>query len=141
MKIVHKDHPALHTISTDVMVGDRNMRNLVDAMWMLMLMNIHNGIGLAANQLGITKRIIVVNVNGFKQEFINPVIVKRYGGQTTSREKCLSFPGISRPMIRHKQIIVEGFDRNWKPVRRKLKDLAAYCVQHEIDHLNGVTII
>lgn len=138
MKIVHKDHPALHIASINVMAGDRNIDNLIDAMWMLM--NMHKGIGLAANQLGITKRVIVINANGFKQEFINPIITKRYGGQAISKERCLSYPGISRSMVRHKQIIVEARDRNWKPIRRKLKDLTAYCIQHEVDHLNGVTI-
>lgn len=98
------------------------------------------GIGLAANQIGLNKRIIVINVNGLKQEFINPVIVKTVGQKSQSIEGCLSFPFKEVRMLRYKQIIVDGFDRNWQPIRRKLKNLAACVVQHEIDHLDGKTI-
>ncbi len=111
---------------------------LIGAMWAVMYHN--KGIGLAANQLGQLDRVIVVHANGFKQAIINPIITKSYGGKTLNREGCLSFPGLQTKVIRHKQIIVEGYDANWKPVKRKLKGLAAYCVQHEVDHLNGITI-
>jgi peptide deformylase len=98
------------------------------------------GIGLAANQIGVLKRVILISANGLNQEFINPVITKRYGGKHTAKEGCLSFPGAQVIRVRDKQIIVEGFDKNWKPVKRKLTGLAARCVQHEVDHLNGVVI-
>lgn len=98
------------------------------------------GVGLSANQVGELKRIIVIHADGFKQVIINPVIIKTYGGKSTQKEGCLSSPGLQVVKVRFKQIIVEGFDENWKPIKRKLKGLAARCVQHEIDHLNGVTI-
>lgn len=88
----------------------------------------------------MNKRIIVVNVNQLKQEFINPVIVKTRGSKTLSVESCLSFPGIQVKMWRYKDIIVEGFDRDWTPIRRKLKGLNACVVQHEVEHLDGITI-
>lgn len=116
-----------------------SMQPVVGAMFHIMMEQ--RGIGLAANQVGLPHRIIVVNVNGLRQEFINPVIVKRYGGKHTAREGCLSFPGRYVPVVRDKQIIVEGFDQDWTPIRRKLKGLAARCVQHEVDHLDGVCIL
>ncbi len=130
-------HPALTSSAKQVEHG-ANINDLIDSMWALMYSA--RGIGLAANQVGILDRVVVVHANGFKQELVNPVITKSYGGKVTSKEGCLSFPGVQAKMLRSKQIIVEGFDRDWKPIKRKLKGLAAYCVQHEIDHLDGKTI-
>lgn len=131
-------HPALTSTAEEVPEG-ANVRELIDSLWAVMYAS--KGIGLAANQVGVLDRVIVVHANGFKQEFINPVITKKYGGQLLSKEGCLSFPGVETKMLRNRHVIVEGFDRDWKPVKRKLKGLAAYCAQHEIDHLNGKTII
>lgn len=131
-------YPALSADAEAVEQGD-NIKGLIDSMWQLMYSS--KGIGLAANQVGVLSRVIVVHANGFKQEFINPVVIKSYGGRVLNKEGCLSFPGAEAKMLRSRHIIVEGFDRDWKPVKRKLKGLAAYCVQHEIDHLNGKTII
>lgn len=108
-------------------------------MWQVMYHG--KGIGLAANQIGETRRIIVIHAKGFKQAIVNPVITKSYGGKVMNQEGCLSFPGRTAKILRSKQIIVEGFDQDWKPVKRKLKGLTAYCVQHEVDHLNGVSCI
>lgn len=137
MKLVHRAHPALRAAAAEVPFKT-DVSWLIIVMWAEMTQG--RGCGLAANQLGELDRVIVVHVDNFKQEIINPVITKRYGGKTTSREGCLSFPGITAPMIRDRQIIVEGFDRYWKPIKRKLKGRAAICVQHEVDHLDGVTI-
>ena len=136
MKLVHSNHPALRTVSQDVPRGE-NVNPLICVMWSIIE---RGGIGLAANQVGELKRVIVVDTNGYRQAFINPVITKRYGGRVTSREDCLSFPGKTAKKIRYKRIIVEGFTPDWEPITRKLKGIAAICVQHEVDHLNGVTI-
>jgi len=98
------------------------------------------GIGLAAPQVGIAKRIIVIHVGGFKKAIINPEITKLYGGQTTQREGCLSFPGQEALIIRYRQIRVKGYDKNLKPVKYKVKGLVARCIQHEVDHLDGKCI-
>lgn len=137
MEIKTFSHPALHAPALEVPSGE-DVTPLVNEMWRLMFE--HRGIGLAANQVGELKRLIVVSVGGFRQEIINPVITKRYGGRNTSREGCLSFPGAQITKVRDNQIIVEGFDRKWSPIRRKLKGLAARCVQHEVDHLDGKNI-
>lgn len=137
-KLRYRNDPVLHTVAAEIPKGEP-VDLLIDVMWQTMYQ--HRGVGLAAPQIGESVRAIVVDANGFKQEFINPVIIKSYGGKATSREGCLSFPGEVVPKVRYRQIIVEGFTKEWQPIRRKLKGLAAYCVQHEVDHLEGVTIV
>lgn len=128
---------SLHVPAFEVASGE-DVSALINDMWRLMYE--HKGIGLAANQVGELRRVIVVHAKGFKQAFINPVIVRRYGGRKAEREGCLSFPGATVTKVREVQIIVEGFDQDWNPIRRKLKGLAARCVQHEVDHLDGKNI-
>lgn len=130
-------HPALTSIAKEIPKGE-SIHFLIGMMWDLMYRN--KGIGLAANQIGELKRVIVIHANGFKQELINPVITKRYGGKVMNKEGCLSYPLLQVKVSRYKQVIIEGFDRDWRPIKRKLKGLAAYCAQHEVDHLDGITI-
>lgn len=131
------NHRALSQIAEPVPEGE-DVSALIDEMWAVMRAG--RGIGLAANQVGVLKRVIVLGVNGLNQEFINPVITLRHGGQTNSKEGCLSFPGRRALMVRSRRVTLHGFTRDWKPIRRELRDLAAYCAQHEVDHLNGKTI-
>lgn len=137
MKLIKSNDPRLHQVANDVL--QREVVGLTIAE-MEHIMSAYGRISLAAPQLGVMKRIIVVNVCGFKQTFINPVIVKRYGGQTTRLEGCISYPGQLVPVIRYKRIIVEGYDGDWQPIRRKLKGIPSIVVQHEVDHLDGVTV-
>ncbi len=99
------------------------------------------GVGLAANQVGILKRIIVVNTPGFCSAVINPVITKYSGKLKTSVEGCVSFPGKRVNKRRDNSIVIEGFDANWQPIKKKVKALSAFCIQHEVDHLDGITIL
>lgn len=101
-----------------------------------------DGIGLAANQIGYTDRVIIIDIpGGFQSALINPEITKRSRQIFISKEGCLSFPKRLVPISRHKQITIHGFDENWEPIGLKLRGLASACAQHEIDHLDGVTII
>ncbi len=127
--------PSLLSVAEEV---SDDVTELIDDMWVIMYHN--KGIGLAANQIGVLKRVIVIHCETFRQSFINPVITRRYGGKGLSREGCLSYPGIRVGVFRYKNIVVEGADENGAHIKRKLKGHSAYCVQHEIDHLNGVTI-
>jgi len=129
--------PALHRVC-EIITGDDDAAALLDTMWDAMYGA--KGIGLAAPQIGVIKRAIVMHVKGFKLELINPTITKQYGGQVTSKEGCLSYPGVKVNVLRYKCVVIEGFTRDHKPVERKLKGLAAMCAQHEVDHLNGITI-
>jgi peptide deformylase len=137
MKVIKNGNSPLSVVAEEVREGE-DVSTLLDSMWATMYAS--KGIGLAANQVGELKRVFVMHANGLKQEFINPVITKSYGGKTTNREGCLSYPGVTVPVIRYKQVIVNAFDRKGKPFKRKLKGLAAFCAQHEIDHLDGITI-
>jgi len=136
MQLVLKGHPSLYDRAHEVQ-PEEVVSELVKGMWITMSEN--GGCGLAANQVGILKRVIVVSVGKLNQVLINPVIVKR-DGKSRGMESCLSFPGMKVSKIRSKKIVVNFFDeeRNLKVL--KLKGIEARCVQHEIDHLNGINI-
>ena len=113
----------------------KNIDDLIDNMWLA-----STGVGLAAVQIGVLKRVILINTDKLQAIIINPVITKRGNQTKMSREGCLSFPGKFVNVKRHNIVEVEGFDRDWNPVKFKCRALTAFCVQHEIDHLDGVTI-
>jgi len=101
------------------------------------------GIGLAAPQIAVQERIIVVDVSENKDQpiaLINPEII-RTAGKITWEEGCLSLPGIYGKVNRPSHIIVKGMNRDGKMVEIEASDLLAVCLQHEIDHLNGKMFI
>ena len=99
-----------------------------------------NGVGLAAPQIGISRRIIVVDVGEGLIELINPVLIKGRGKQI-GEEGCLSVPDYFANVERYKTIFVEGLDRDGHRVQLKAKDFSAVALQHEIDHLDGILFI
>lgn len=137
-KLTHSQHPILQEVSLHCNQDDTTLKQLIADMWEVM--RYHHGQGFAACQIGVSKRVIVINSNGFRQAFINPRITKHYGGKITVNEGCLSFPGVFVSIVRFKQAIIEGFDEDWQPITRKLKGPAAICAQHEVDHLDGITL-
>jgi peptide deformylase len=103
------------------------------------------GIGLAANQVGLLKRVLVYDLSPRSEErklrvLVNPEIVEAEG-KIVHEEACLSVIDYSAEVTRHSKIRVKGFDRNGSPVDMEAEDLLAVCLQHEIDHLNGVLFI
>ncbi|MDR2493214.1 MAG: peptide deformylase [Coriobacteriales bacterium] len=109
----------------------------------------NRGCGLAAPQVGITKRIIVVDctpeVEGepLPQNpsfYINPVITRAWGGESESEEGCLSIPGISVVIKRHNNIVVEALDLDGQPFTVEAEGFHARALQHELDHLDGKTM-
>jgi len=96
-----------------------------------------NGIGLAAPQIGILKRMIVIDLGDGPIEIINPVIVEQEGEQIEV-EGCLSIPGVYGEVKRPARIIVEYTNLNGERVRIEGADLLARCLSHEIDHLDGI---
>lgn len=138
-KILQKGAPELSAVAHEVPFGD-DVSGLIAGMWQAVRDSKIEAAGLAANQIGILRRVIVINAAGLVIEIINPEIVKRSLGKVKSTEGCLSFPGKKVIMTRDKLITVTGFDANWNPILLKLRGLAGMCVQHEVDHLNGVTI-
>jgi peptide deformylase len=99
------------------------------------------GIGLAATQVGIEQRMLVLDEGpGLARAYLNPVIVER-GGRLVEEEGCLSLPGMFADVTRAEWVVVEARDRMWAPVRRRASGLLARVFQHEIDHLDGVLFI
>lgn len=102
-----------------------------------------NGVGLSAVQVGILKRLVVIDVeyDGSPSiKLVNPVIVKQKGKQEVE-EGCLSFPNQFAKVIRPKEVTVKALDENGKPITIKGKDLLAQCLCHELDHLDGILFV
>lgn len=95
-------------------------------------------VGMAANMIGVKKRIIAVNMGVMNVPMINPVIVKKSGAYETE-EGCLSLTG-SRPATRYQEIEVEYLDAGWNRKRQKFSGWIAQIIQHECDHLEGIII-
>lgn len=101
------------------------------------------GIGLAAPQVAVQQRLIVVDVSDTKDEplaLMNPEILQS-AGKITWEEGCLSIPGIYGKVDRPSEILVRGMNRDGKIIEVEASDLLAVCIQHEIDHLNGKLFI
>jgi peptide deformylase len=102
------------------------------------------GIGLAAPQIGISRRVIVVDVQqeGTKPfALVNPRLVEPSRETEKAEEGCLSIPGVSAAVERPSRIAVEGLDADGRPVRMEADGLLARCLQHEVDHLDGILFI
>ena len=126
--------------SREVEVIDDKLQVLIDDM--IDTMHKYNGVGLAAVQVGILKRLVVIDLyddNG-PIVLINPVILKTKGEQEVD-EGCLSFPNEFAKIIRPAEVTAEYTDRNGKRMRVKAKELLAQAISHEVDHLNGEVFI
>ena len=134
-------HPdtVLRQKAKKVPVIDKSVKVLIDDMIETMFAN--SGCGLAAPQVGVSLRCIVI---GMPEEepfaIINPEIVKRVGERDVE-EACLSVPGLAGEVKRSVSVIVKGLDRYGKPFRVKGRELLGQALEHEIDHLNGVLFI
>lgn len=131
----------LKKVSRPVEEVDDKIRTLIQDM--LETMHKFNGVGLAAVQVGILKRILVIHTDYEKEEpiiIINPEIIKQKGEQTVE-EGCLSFPNKFAKVVRPEEITVEGLDENGKKIKVSGKGLLAQALSHEIDHLNGEVFI
>ncbi len=151
-EIVKYGDPVLRKVTSRVIKFDKSLRKLVEDMFETMYAS--EGIGLAAPQIGVSKRVLVVDVDYASKRYvdektnkeepsyspmvlINPVIIQKEG-ELISKEGCLSFPGVYFEVIRHKKIVVRYQDLLGKE-RRLIaeEDLLCRCIQHEIDHLDG----
>jgi len=133
----------LTTRSADVTEIDQDIVDFVQAMRETMYAS--NGIGLAAPQVGRNVRIMTVDVTPDQggatfQHFINPVIVDSYG-KTIYDEGCLSFPGLNIEVKRKKSLHLQGYDVDGNLIDIEADGLKAICIQHELDHLNGVVFV
>jgi len=136
--------PRLKAVSTDVEVVDSAIRTLLDDM--ADSMYAAEGIGLAAVQIGVAKRVLVIDLDqkdGKKNPvaYINPKIVWASEEMATFEEGCLSVPEIWDDVERPARIKCEYLDRNGKKQLLEADGMLATCLQHEMDHLNGVLFI
>ena len=99
-----------------------------------------NGVGLAAPQVGVLKRIVVMDVGDGPLELINPVIIEAEGEQIEA-EGCLSIPGVYGTVKRPQRVVVEYLNRNGEKVQTEGTDLKAICISHELDHLDGILLM
>ncbi len=115
---------------------------------MLDTMYKYDGIGLAASQVGILKRVIVYDIKYFEEDekpephiLINPVITSRSKTMIEVEEGCLSFPDLYEKVKRHEKVTVEYTDIKGKKKKINAKDIEAVVLQHEIDHLDGIVFL
>ncbi len=135
--------PVLKQKAQEITDINGNLQELIDNM--VETMYEAPGIGLAANQVGHLKRVIVVDITAGKEKgnlivLLNPQIVETEG-KTDSEEGCLSVPKYTNVIKRAKKVLVKGLDREGKPVEIEAEGLLSRAFQHEIDHLDGVLFI
>ncbi|MGI6224905.1 MAG: peptide deformylase [Peptococcales bacterium] len=136
--IVKKEDPQLREISKEVKKITPNIIKLVKNM--AETMYDANGVGLAAPQVGVLKRVIVIDVGEGIIALINPEIIETSGEQT-DLEGCLSFPGLVGEVTRADKVKVKGLTPEGKEVILEGEGLLARAFQHEIDHLNGILFV
>ena len=126
--------------SREVEVIDDKLQILIDDM--IDTMHKFNGVGLAAVQVGVLKRVVVIDLYDDKGPIvlINPVIIKTKGEQEVD-EGCLSFPNQFAKVIRPAEVVAEYTNRNGKKMKVKAKELLAQAICHELDHLEGEVFI
>lgn len=130
--------PCLYEKSRVVEKFDDRLSMLIDDM--LETMDQADGAGLAAPQVGILKRVIVVNTGEATYELVNPKILSA-SGNVGAMEGCLSFPGKYGYVERAEAVTVAGVDRHGAPVEKQAVDMEARILQHEIDHLDGIVYL
>lgn len=130
--------PVLRQHSLEVKTIDDEVRRLVDDMFETM--DAARGIGLAANQVGVARRVAVVEVEGDRFAMIDPRIVETEG-RVTAEEGCLSIPEIYGDVTRAERVVVEALDPEGNPYRKEATGLKARAIQHEIDHLDGILFL
>jgi len=134
--------PVLRQQSPAVATVDDAVRQLVDDLFETM--RAAKGVGLAANQIGVARRVAVVDVGEEDPPplvLINPVILERSDDHETAEEGCLSIPDIFGDIERHARIVVEALDRDGAKLRVEAQGYKARAIQHEIDHLDGVLFL
>lgn len=138
LKIRKAGDKVLKELASPVIKIDRKIKELLDDM--AETMYAADGVGLAAPQVGISRRVVVIDVGDGIIELINPEIIAQDGCEVGT-EGCLSFPGMYGEVERYTTVTVEALNRSGKKIRISGSGLLARALQHEIDHLNGILFI
>lgn len=159
LPLITYPNPILKEVSKSVNEVDDNLRNLMKNM--VATMYNERGIGLAAVQIGQLKRVLVMDLNYEPNDnfgnssncdiskiknskpryFVNPEIIESSSETSSYKEGCLSFPGIRSEIIRPKKVTVKYLDYDGKEQIEEMDELFSTCIQHEIDHLNGIVFV
>ena len=142
LNILRYPDPRLHTVAAPVQQVDDGLRRLIDDM--LETMYLADGIGLAATQVDVHQRLLVMDTSEARdqpQVLINPELTWRSDDMIRGDEGCLSVPLIYEPVERHAKVKVRALDRDGQRIEFEAEGLAAVCVQHEMDHLVGKVFV
>jgi len=130
--------PVLRARSEEVAAVDDEVRRLIDDLFETM--DAAKGIGLAANQVGVPRRVAVVDVDGDRFPMVNPVI-RAAEGRSRAEEGCLSIPDVYGEVTRPERVVLDALDRDGRPYTREADGLLARAIQHEVDHLDGILFL
>ena len=142
LSILRYPDPRLHTVAKPVQEVDDRIRQLVDDM--LETMYAADGVGLAATQVDVHERVIVIDTSEGRDDpkvLINPELVSRSDEMTLADEGCLSVPQVYDKVPRHARVTVRALGRDGQPVQFDADGLLSVCVQHEMDHLLGKVFV
>jgi len=130
--------PVLRQRAAEIDVVDDAVRALVDDLFDTMAAA--SGVGLAANQIGVARRVAVINAEGQTFAMINPRIVES-SGRDVKEEGCLSIPDVFAEVSRPERVVLEALNEDGEQIRMDVSALVARAIQHELDHLDGVLFI
>jgi peptide deformylase len=142
LNILRYPDPRLHTVAKPVVQVDARIRQLVDDM--LESMYAADGVGLAATQVDVHERVIVMDTSDARDDprvLINPELIAKSEEMTLADEGCLSVPLIYDKVQRHARVTVRALGRDGEPHEFEAEGLLAICVQHEMDHLMGKVFV
>jgi peptide deformylase len=142
LTILRYPDPRLHTVAREVKQVDDRIRRLVDDM--VETMYASDGVGLAATQVDVHERVIVMDTSEQHDQplvLINPAITQRSDEMAINEEGCLSVPQIYDRVERHARVTVQALNRDGEPFEMEAEGLSAVCVQHEMDHLQGKVFV
>jgi len=142
LNILRYPDPRLHTVAKPVAAVDDRIRQLVDDM--LETMYAAEGVGLAATQVDVHERVVVMDTSETRDKplvLINPEIAARSEDMSFNDEGCLSVPAVYDRVRRHAHVVVRALGRDGQPFEREASGLMAVCIQHELDHLLGKVFV
>jgi peptide deformylase len=142
LTILRYPDPRLHTVARPVAAVDERIRALAASM--LETMYAESGVGLAATQVDVHERLIVMDTSDSRDQplvLINPEIVWASDERAVVEEGCLSVPQVYDKIERHARVKVQALDREGQPFEMDAEGLSAVCVQHELDHLRGKVFV
>lgn len=141
MEILKYGNPTLKKKSEEVTIFDDQLASYADQMYQLM--RDAKGIGLAAPQLGLLIRLLIIDIEdeGGRLDLVNPCIVSQSDDLEEAEEGCLSIPGIYAKVMRHSKVSVEAQNLKGEIIKLEAESFLARVIQHEIDHLEGILFI